>query len=152
MQKDPPTPRIHPPHSSTLSQEPQRKSAAAHRGNPVLPGVPAQPGTICLGAMTQEQRCQGGFPLTCRTPRAVRARPGTGDRSIICRGGSLCAIEELDVKLSERAERHGGETKVNDVKLKRHTGQHTNIPGNCVVAFLAVFLEVIRNKLVKHPI
>lgn len=48
----------------TLSQEPVRKSAAAHRGNPVQLGVPAQAGTICLGALTQERRCQGGFPLT----------------------------------------------------------------------------------------
>lgn len=49
----------------TLSQEPLRKSAAAHRGNLVRLGVPAQAGTICLGALTQERRCQGGFPPTC---------------------------------------------------------------------------------------
>lgn len=39
----------------------------------------------------------------------------------------------LDVKLSERAERHGGEMKVNEVKLKRHTLQHANKPGNLSV-------------------
>lgn len=62
--------------------EPRRKSAAVHRGNPALPGVPAQPGTICPGALTQRQCCQGGFPLTCCTLQAIWARPGPRDRSI----------------------------------------------------------------------
>ncbi|KAK2844996.1 hypothetical protein Q5P01_011655 [Channa striata] len=64
------------------SLEPQRKSAAVHRGNPALPGVPAQPGTICPRPLTQKQHRQGGFPLTCCTLRVMWARPGTEDRSI----------------------------------------------------------------------
>eukprot|EP00064_Thunnus_orientalis_P015189 superscaffoldBa00002769_g15239 len=70
------------PCTTALGPEPQRKSAAVHRGNPALPRVPAQPGTICPGALTQEQRCQGGFPLTCCTLQAIWARPEPGDRSI----------------------------------------------------------------------
>lgn len=62
--------------------EPQRKSAAVHRGNTALPGVPAQPGTICPGALTQRQCCQGGFPLTCCALQAIWARRGPRDRSI----------------------------------------------------------------------
>lgn len=75
------------PSTPALGPEPQRKSAAVHRGNPVLPGVSAQPGTICPGALTQEQRCQGGFPLTCCALQAIRVRPGAGDRSIILESG-----------------------------------------------------------------
>lgn len=75
------------PRTPALGPEPQRKSAAVHRGNPALPGVSAQPGTICPGALTQEQLCQGGFPLTCCTLQAIWARPGTGDRSIILESG-----------------------------------------------------------------
>lgn len=51
-----------PLHPQPSGPEPRRKSAAVHRGNPVLPGVSAQSGTICPGALTQRQRCQGGFP------------------------------------------------------------------------------------------
>ncbi|KAK2909851.1 hypothetical protein Q8A73_007566 [Channa argus] len=70
------------PCTPAMSLEPQRKSAAVHRGNPALPGVPAQPGTICPRPLTQEQHCQGGIPLTCCTLQAMWARPGTDDRSI----------------------------------------------------------------------
>ncbi|AWP15618.1 Hypothetical protein SMAX5B_013824 [Scophthalmus maximus] len=48
-----------------------------HRGNPALLGVPAQPGTICPRTVTQERRCQGGFPLTSCTLRVTWARPGS---------------------------------------------------------------------------
>ncbi|CAJ1062891.1 hypothetical protein KUCAC02_013882 [Xyrichtys novacula] len=58
------------PCTPTQGPEPRRKSAAAHRGNPALPGVSAQPGTICPGSLTQRQRRQGGFPLTCCTLRS----------------------------------------------------------------------------------
>lgn len=70
------------PRTPAIGPEPQRKSAAVHRGNPVLPRVPAQPGTICPRLVTQKQFCQGGFPLTCCTLKAIWARPETGDRSI----------------------------------------------------------------------
>ncbi|KAI4810955.1 hypothetical protein KUCAC02_013882 [Chaenocephalus aceratus] len=72
--------RRSPPRTPALGPEPRRKSAAVHRGNPALPEVSAQPGTICPGALTQEQRCQGGFPLTCCTHQAIWSRPA--DRSI----------------------------------------------------------------------
>ncbi|KAI9532175.1 hypothetical protein NQZ68_034380 [Dissostichus eleginoides] len=57
--------RRNPPRTPALGPEPRRKSAAVHRGNPALPEVSAQPGTICPGALTQEQRCQ---ETVCETP------------------------------------------------------------------------------------
>lgn len=70
------------PCTPALGPEPQRKSGTVHRGNPALPGVPAQAGTICPRPLTQKQNCQGGFPLTWCTPQAMQARSETGDRSI----------------------------------------------------------------------
>lgn len=91
-----------PPAPQAFGPEPQRKSAAVHRGNAVLPGVSAQPGTICPGALTYSQHCQGGFPVTCCTPQALWARPGTTDRSIILRldteEETLCLCHELSLK------------------------------------------------------
>lgn len=53
----------------------------------------------------QRQRCQGGFPLTCCTPRAIWARPEAGDRSITLESGddeeALCTST---VNLSEWAD------------------------------------------------
>lgn len=68
------------PCTPALGPEPQRKSGTVHRGNPALPGVPAQAGTICPRLVTQKQNCQGGFPLTwCTPPRPCRPdlRPET---------------------------------------------------------------------------
>lgn len=61
------------PCTPALGPEPQRKSGTVHRGNPALPGVPAQAGTICPRPVTQKQNCQGGFPLTWCTPPPCHA-------------------------------------------------------------------------------
>lgn len=79
-----PPPLLHPRPSVRSRSVNQR---LFHRGNPALPGVSAQPGTICPRALTQEQHCQGGFPLTCCTLQTIWARPGTGDRSIMPESG-----------------------------------------------------------------
>ncbi|TKS82514.1 hypothetical protein D9C73_016623 [Collichthys lucidus] len=85
--------RRSPPAPPALGPEPQCKSAAAHRGNPALPGVSAQPGTICPGALTQTQRCQGGFPLTCCTHQAIWARAGNW-RQIHHTGVWTCSVQQ----------------------------------------------------------